>query len=36
MSASELVKLGVPAVLADYIAAEFAALAARVTALENA
>lgn len=35
MSANELVKLGVPAVLATYIAAQFAALEARVTALEN-
>jgi len=36
MNAAQLVSLGVPAVLADYIAAEFAALAARVTALEAA
>jgi hypothetical protein len=36
MSAEMLVKLGVPAVLAEYIAAEFAALEARVTALEDA
>lgn len=36
MSEAELVKLGVPAVLAAYIAAQFAALEARVTALENA
>lgn len=35
MSANVLVQLGVPAVLADYIAAQFAALQARVTALET-
>lgn len=35
MSAAMLVNLGVPAVLADYIAEQFAALAARVTALET-
>ncbi len=34
MSAATLVSLGVPAVLADYLAAEFAALEARVAALE--
>lgn len=36
MSAAQLVALGVPAVLAEYLAAQYAALAARVTALENA
>jgi hypothetical protein len=36
MTAPALVNLGVPAVLANYIAAEFAALAARVAALEAA
>jgi hypothetical protein len=36
MSANVLVQLGVPAVLADYIAAQFAALEARVTAIESA
>lgn len=35
MTADVLVQLGVPAVLANYIAAEFAALEARVDALEN-
>lgn len=34
MTAEVLVRLGVPAVLAEYIASEFAALEARVTALE--
>lgn len=36
MTAEMLVRLGVPAVLADYMAAEFAALEARVAALEEA
>ena len=36
MSAAQLVALGVPAVLAEYLAAQHAALAARVTALESA
>lgn len=36
MDASVLVNLGVPAALATYIAAQFAALEARVTALEAA
>lgn len=36
MSAATLVSLGVPAVLAEYLAAQYAALAARVEALENA
>lgn len=36
MSADVLVQLGVPTVLAQYLAAQFAALEARVTALENA
>lgn len=36
MSADILVRLGVPAVLATYIAEQFAALEARVDALENA
>jgi hypothetical protein len=35
MSADILVRLGVPAVLANYIAAQFAALEARVDALEE-
>lgn len=35
MSADQLVALGVPTVLANYIAAQFAALEARVTALET-
>lgn len=35
MSADQLVALGVPVVLANYMAAQFAALEARVTALEN-
>jgi hypothetical protein len=35
MSADQLVALGMPAVLANYIAAQFAALEARVEALEN-
>lgn len=34
MSAATLVSLGVPAVLADYLAAQYAALEARVAALE--
>jgi hypothetical protein len=36
MSADQLVALGVPAVLANYMAAQFAALEARVQALEDA
>lgn len=36
MSAATLVSLGVPAVLAEYLAAQYAALEARVEALENA
>jgi hypothetical protein len=36
MSADVLVQLGVPTVLAQYLAAQFAALEARVTALEDA
>jgi hypothetical protein len=36
MSAAQLVALGVPAVLADYMAAQFAALEARVADLEAA
>jgi hypothetical protein len=36
MSADVLVQLGVPSVLAQYIAAQFAALEARVVALEEA
>jgi len=36
MTAAELVNLGVSAVLAEYLAAQFAALNARVTALEAA
>jgi hypothetical protein len=36
MSADQLVALGMPAVLANYIAAQFAALEARVQALEDA
>lgn len=36
MDANVLVQLGVPSVLAQYIAAQFAALQARVTALEDA
>lgn len=35
MTAAKLVEMGVPAVLAEYIAAQFAALEARVDALEN-
>jgi len=35
MSADTLVSLGVPAVLADYIAAQFATLEARVAVLET-
>jgi len=35
MTAAKLVELGVPAVLAEYLADQFAALEARVTALEN-
>lgn len=35
MSADVLVQLGVPTVLAQYLAAQFAALEARVTALET-
>lgn len=34
MTAKKLVELGVPSNLADYIAAQFAALEARVAALE--
>lgn len=34
MSAAQLVALGVPAVLVEYLAAQYAALEARVTALE--
>lgn len=36
MSAAQLVALGVPAVLAEYLAAQYAALEARVAALEAA
>jgi cell division protein FtsB len=36
MTAAALVNLGVPAVLADYLAAQYAALEARVAALESA
>jgi hypothetical protein len=36
MSADQLVALGMPAVLANYIAAQFAALEARVETLEDA
>lgn len=36
MSADVLTQLGVPSVLAAYIAAQFAALEARVEALEDA
>ncbi len=35
MSAAQLVALGVPAVLAEYLAAQYAALEARVAALET-
>lgn len=35
MTAAALVNLGVPAVLAEYLAAQYAALEARVTALET-
>lgn len=34
MTAAKLVEMGVPSNLADYIAAQFAALEARVAALE--
>jgi hypothetical protein len=36
MSADVLVQLGVPTVLAQYLAAQYAALEARVAALESA
>lgn len=36
MTAAELVNLGVSTVLDEYLAAQYAALAARVTALEAA
>lgn len=36
MTAAKLVELGVPSNLAEYLAAQFAALAARVTTLEEA
>lgn len=36
MTAADLVKLGVPAVLAELLAAKFAELEGRIEALENA